>query len=43
MREHIHIFMQRSQLRTDCYCTICGMQKPQHIIDREIQEDFYKF
>lgn len=39
MDEHEHIYVQRSQLRTDCYCCKCGQQKPQHIIDMEIQKD----
>lgn len=40
--DHVHIYMQRSQLRTDSYCVKCGEQKPKHIIDREVYQDMNK-
>ena len=35
LMEHEHIYMQRSQLREDAWCS-CGKQKPKYIIEQEI-------
>ena len=38
-QEHEHIYLQRSQLKTDCYCTFCGKQIDElEIRLREIQD-----